>query len=187
MSNSPNQEETQSHLETTEADTPAGATTNGAAEETEEKAMSRLQADLDRFKDLAMRSAADLENLRKRSTREKEETVRYANVTLLEKLVPIVDNFELGLAAAKQEGESSPVYQGLLMVAKQLHDFLAGQGVEPVNAEGTEFDPNLHEAMAQEASESLPEGMVVRQLRKGYKLRDRLLRPATVIVSKGKP
>ena len=70
-------------------------------------------------------------------------------------------------------------------VAQQLNDFLLGTGVEPVAAEGQKFDPNLHEAVAQEASATVAEGFVVRQLRKGYKLRDRLLRPATVVVSKG--
>ncbi len=72
------------------------------------------------------------------------------------------------------------------MVAKQLSDFLTQHGVEPVKAEGEKFDPNLHEAVAQEASESIPEGVIVRQLRKGFKLKDRLLRAAMVMVSKGK-
>jgi molecular chaperone GrpE len=156
------------------------------AEETQDSAMASLQADLDRFKDLALRSAADMDNLRKRTTREKEETIRYANTSLLEKLVPIIDNFELGLAAARQEGEQSPVFQGMQMVARQIQDFLTDQGVTPVDAAGQTFDPNLHEAMSQMPSNNVPEGVVIQQVRKGYKLRDRLLRPAAVIVSKGR-
>jgi molecular chaperone GrpE len=157
------------------------------AEETEDSAMASLQTDLDRFKDLALRTAADLDNLRKRAAREKEDTIRYANTSLLERLVPIIDNFELGLAAARQEGEQSSVFQGLQMVAKQLQDFLTDQGVQPVDAVGQKFDPNLHEAMTQMESADVPEGVVIQQIRKGYKLRDRLLRAAAVIVSKGKP
>ena len=80
---------------------------------------------------------------------------------------------------------SSAILSGMDMVSKQLVDFLASSGVEPVNAEGQPFDPNLHEAVAQEASATVPENVIVRQLRRGYKLRDRLLRPATVVVSKG--
>ncbi|MDQ3623796.1 MAG: nucleotide exchange factor GrpE [Verrucomicrobiota bacterium] len=144
-----------------------------------------VQADLDRFKDLAMRTQADFENFRKRAAREKEDAVKYANATLLERLLPVLDNFELGLEAARQNAQNAPILVGMEMVARQLSDFLAGQGVEPVSAQGESFDPNLHEAVAQEESAGVPEGHVIRQLRKGFKLRDRLLRPATVVVSKG--
>jgi molecular chaperone GrpE len=165
----------------------AGAEPETEAACTGEGAIDQLQTDLDRFKDLAHRSAADLDNLRRRTQREKQETVRYANTALLEKLLPIIDNFELGLSAARNEGGDSPILQGMAMVEKQLKDFLVDHGVEPIDAEGREFDPNLHEAMTQEESGEVPEGVVLRQIRKGYKLRDRLLRAAAVIVSKGKP
>ncbi len=144
-----------------------------------------LQADLDRFRDLAMRSQADFENYKKRSAREKEEAIKYANTSLLEKLVPIIDNFELGLAAAKNEGEESPIYSGMNLVLKQLNDFLIANGLQPVETVGQKFDPNLHEAIAREPSEEFPEGTVIRQARRGYRFKDRLLRPATVVVSSG--
>ena len=153
----------------------------------EESLLTQLQTDLDRFRDLALRSQADFENFRKRAAREKEEAVKYANASFLERLIPILDNFELGLTAARSSAEDSPIIAGMDMVAKQLNDFLVNTGAEPVNGEGQKFDPNLHEAVAQEESEDVEEGMVLRQLRRGYKLRDRLLRPATVVVSKGKP
>ena len=153
---------------------------------TEESLLAQLQSDLDRFRDLALRSQADFENFRKRAAREKEEAVKYANASFLERLIPILDNFDLGLSAARSSAENSPIIAGMDMVAKQLNDFLVSTGAEPVNGEGQKFDPNLHEAVAQEESADVEEGMVVRQLRRGYKLRDRLLRPATVIVSKGK-
>jgi molecular chaperone GrpE len=144
-----------------------------------------LQADLDRFRDLALRSQADFENYKKRSAREKEEAVRYANSALLERLMPIVDNFELGLEAARGEGETSAVFSGMSMVLKQLMDFLTEQGLQPIDATGQKFDPNLHEAIAHEPSEQFPEGVVIRQTRRGYRMKDRLLRPSSVVVSSG--
>lgn len=160
----------------------AAATTE--ADNTDEGAFSQLQADLERFRDLALRSQADFDNFRKRSAREKEDAIKYANGALLERLIPIIDNFELGLAAAGS-AEKSPILAGMAMVAKQLNDFLAESGVTPIDATGQPFDPNLHEAIAHEHNPKVPEGHVIRQVRKGFKLKDRLLRPANVIVSKG--
>jgi molecular chaperone GrpE len=144
-----------------------------------------LQADLDRFRDLALRSQADFENYKKRAAREKEEAIKYANSALLERLIPIVDNFELGLEAARSEGENSPVFSGMSMVLKQLIDFLTEHGLQPIDAAGRKFDPNLHEAIAHEPSDEVPEGVVIRQTRRGYRMKDRLLRPSSVVVSSG--
>src|SRR5438309_9035100 len=99
-----------------------------------EDPMAGLQADLDRFRDLALRSQADFENYKKRSAREKDDAIKYANSSLLERLLPIVDNFELGLAAARGEGEDSPVFSGMSMVLKQLSDFLIENGLRPIDA-----------------------------------------------------
>ena len=163
----------------------ASAVAAGEAERSElEDPTARLQADLDRFRDLALRSQADFENYKKRAAREKEEAIKYANSSLLERLVAIVDNFELGLDAAKGEGEQSPVYSGMTLVLKQLNDFLAENGLQPIEAEGKQFDPNLHEAIAHQASH-LPEGTIIRQTRRGYRFKDRLLRPSQVVVSSG--
>ena len=144
-----------------------------------------LQTDLDRFRDLALRSQADFDNYKKRAAREKAEAIKYANSSLLERLIPIIDNFELGLSAAREEGEGSPIYSGMTMVLKQLTDFLAENGLQPIDAEGQKFDPNLHEAIAHEPSAAVPEGTVIRQTRRGYRLKDRLLRPSSVVVSSG--
>lgn len=146
-----------------------------------------LQADLDRFRDLALRSQADFDNYKKRAAREKEEAIKYANSSLLERLVAIIDNFELGLAAAREEGEKSPIYSGMSMVLKQLTEFLAENGLQPIDAEGAKFDPNLHEAIAHESSDEVAEGRIIRQTRRGYRLKDRLLRPSSVVVSSGPP
>jgi molecular chaperone GrpE len=156
---------------------------NGA--DGEQDPTATMQADLDRFRDLALRSQADFDNYKKRAAREKEEAIKYANSSLLERLIAIVDNFELGLTAARGEGEASPIYSGMNMVLKQLTDFLADNGLQPIAAEGQKFDPNLHEAIAHEPSADVPEGLVIRQTRRGYRLKDRLLRPSSVVVSSG--
>lgn len=139
----------------------------------------------EKFRDLAMRTAADFDNYRKRAAREKEDAIRYANTSLLETLLPVVDNFELGLEAARGTSEGEAILQGLAMVQRQLADFLASVGVQEIVTEGADFDPNLMEAVGHENSDTVPEGTVLRQTRRGYKLRDRLLRPASVFVSKG--
>ena len=149
--------------------------------------LAQLRAELNKYKDIALRSVADLDNYRKRMAREKDEAIRYANASFLERLIPILDNFELGVQAAKAGGGQSAVQDGMMMVFKQLQEFLASCGVETIDATGQHFDPNLHEAIAQEENAEIAEGFVIRQLRKGYRLKDRLIRPANVVVSKGAP
>jgi molecular chaperone GrpE len=163
--------ETGTHFTSAEADSQAAAA-------------EQLQADVEKFKDLALRTQADFENFRKRSLRDKEDAVKSANAALLERLIPVLDNFEFGLQAARAEG-SKGVVIGFEMVSKQLQDFLANSGVEVIDAEGKPFDPNLHDALGQESSDTVAEGLVLRQIRKGYKLKERLIRPANVFVSKG--
>lgn len=175
----------QKHAAQADAGTDAAEKPEMTSAEAEEAALAQLQGDLERFRDLALRSQADFDNFRKRAAREKEDAVKYANSSILERLIPIIDNFELGLGAARTGNDASSILSGMDMVAKQLTDFLADCGVQPVEAVGQKFDPHLHEAIAQEASAEVKEGHVVRQLRKGYKLKDRLLRPANVVVSKG--
>lgn len=149
--------------------------------------MAELQAEVEKWKDHALRSAAELDNFRKRSARDMQEARAYANADLLRALLPILDNFEMGLEAAKVENEKSMIYMGMSMVSRQLNDYLRDMGAEEVPAEGKTFDPNLHEAVSQEASTEIAEGTVLRVLRRGFKLKDRLLRAATVIVSSGAP
>ena len=157
-----------------------------------EEEISTLKNQVEQYRDQALRAAADLENYRKRMIREKEEVVRYANSSLLEKLLPIMDNFELGLNAARLTAEANPdaqaaeIINGFSMVQRQLHDFLKDHGMESIDAIGHVFDPKIHEALGHHIDDSLPEGQVVSQSRRGYRLAGRLLRPASVIVSKGK-
>jgi len=162
---------------------PEGPAADGAGPEAEEP------GELERWKEIAARSQAELDNYRKRMAREKSEAIQYANRGLLEQLLPILDNFEMGLRAAEQQadGAGSMILQGMGMVHKQIGDFLEEQGVQTVPSDGQAFDPNLHEAVKQEPHASVPEGVVVATLRRGYRMRDRLLRAATVVVSAGPP
>jgi molecular chaperone GrpE len=167
------------------AATAADPSTSDTQSAEEDDPMGGLQADLDRFRDLAMRTQADFENYKKRCAREKEDAVKYANTSLLDRLLPIVDNFELGLSAARGEGEQSPIYSGMNLVLKQINDFLTDNGLQTIETIGQKFDPNLHDALAHEPSDSVPENHIIRQTRRGYRFKDRLLRPSSVVVSSG--
>jgi molecular chaperone GrpE len=175
------------NAETTSASNEKSSEARSGQTENPEDQLTQLKAELSKYKDVALRSVADLDNYRKRMAREKDDAIRYANSNFLERLIPILDNFELGLQAAKTGGSQSAVQDGMVMVFKQLQDFLASCGVETIDATGQHFDPNVHEAIAQEQNAEIAEGFVVRQLRKGYRLKDRLIRPANVVVSKGAP
>jgi molecular chaperone GrpE len=140
-----------------------------------------LEAEAAKWKEISLRTAAEMENLRKRTAREREDAIRYANQRLLEELLPVIDNFEMGMHAAAQDTKSM-IYIGMDMVRRQLNEFLTSQGVEEIPTNGN-FDPNLHDAVAQEECAAGEEGRVLKVTRRGFKLRDRLLRPASVVVS----
>ena len=155
-------------------------TPNGVAD-----ASAALQADLAQWKNMALRARADLDNFRKRMAQEMAEARRFANANLLEELLPVLDNFQFGLQAAENDEGAKNIVVGLNMVAGQLQNFLRDQGVEEVPAVGLAFDPNVHEAVSQQESAEVTEGHIISQARRGFRLRDRLLRPASVIVSTG--
>jgi molecular chaperone GrpE len=133
-----------------------------------------------------LRTTADFDNFRKRAAREKQEAIKYANEGLLQKLVLVLDNFDMALAAAQKTGSDAgqSLQAGVGMIYQQFKNVLTEGGLEEVNAVGQPFDPNFHEALSQQERSDVPEGQVVEQMRKGYKLRDRLLRPASVVVAK---
>jgi len=134
----------------------------------------------DRFLHLA----ADFENYKKRAARERHEAVTFANEALLKKLIPTLDAFEMALAAATPDPASQSLRAGLVMVSNRLKSTLAEAGLEEIDATGQMFDHARHEAVSQQETSEVPEGRVVQQIRKGYKFRNRLLRPAGVIVAK---
>jgi len=137
------------------------------------------------WKDIAARNQAELDNYRKRMARDKTDAIKFANGGLLCELLSVIDSFQMGLDAAKLEDSESIITKGMEMVQKQLEEFLSTQGATEISAIGQPFDPNIHEAISQEANSDTPEGNIITQIRKGYKLHDRLLRAANVIVSKG--
>ena len=139
--------------------------------------------DIEKWKDLAYRSQAELDNFRKRATREGQETRAYANGELLRSILPILDNFEMGLNAARAESEKSMIFMGMQMVHRQFQEFLKDFGVQEIESLGKAFDPNLHEAVSQEVTTEHAEGTIIRVTRPGYRLKERLLRPTSVIVA----
>jgi len=153
------------------------------AEEEELSEVEQLARDVAKWKETAVRTAADLENYRKRMAREKTEAIKFGNQRLLGELLPVLDNFNMGMMAAEQD-QGSMIYMGMQMVQKQIEDFLSNQGVTVVECKaGDMFDPNLHEAMSQEQSDEIEEGKIIRVMRRGYRIGDRLLRAANVVVS----
>lgn len=150
--------------------------------ETEVEVPLTPEAEALKWKEAAIRTAADLDNYRKRMARERAEDLRFARAGLIEELLPVFDNFSMGLQMAEQDQESM-IYKGMAMVKGQMEDFLSSQGVKEVAAVGV-FDPNFHEAVAEEVKEGAEAGEILFVKRKGYMLHDRLLRAAAVIVAK---
>ena len=133
-----------------------------------------------------LRTTADFENFKKRAAREKTESAQYATASLLTKILPALDNFEMALAAAQsaKDDKLASLQSGVTMIQQQLKGILAEAGLEEIDATGKPFDPTFHEAVSQQESSTVAEDHVLQQLRKGYKFKDRLLRAATVIVAK---
>ena len=146
--------------------------------------IAELEKQLAEMKDRLLRVQAEADNARKRIMREKEEAVRYAAETFLERLLPVLDNFEMGMQAAQTATDGRAIAQGFEMVLAQFQQVLREVGVEVVESVGQPFDPHRHEALGHHETTEHPEGHIVTQMRKGYKWKDRLLRPASVFIAK---
>lgn len=151
----------------------------------------QLESELEKWKrqaeehyEMFLRARADLENYRRRARRELEETARYAASPLAEALLPVLDNMERALAAGKDSGGGEAFYQGVEMVYRQLLQVLTEAGLSPIEAVGKPFDPRLHNAVMQTESDEYESGTVVEELQRGYRFKDRVLRPTMVKVSK---
>jgi molecular chaperone GrpE len=149
-------------------------------EEKLQAAEKRAQENHERF----LRAAAELDNFRKRKEREVSDLRKYANQMLLRELLGVVDNLERALAASLENSEPEGLREGVEMTLKELLKIFDQFKVTPIESHEQPFDPNHHEAVMQEPSDAFPPNTVVRELQKGYMLRDRLLRPAMVVVSK---
>jgi molecular chaperone GrpE len=162
---------------------PAEASSLSAQQLTELRAKA---AKADEYWERLLRQTADFDNYKKRNARERQDAIKFANVALLEKLVLVLDNFEMGLAATNTSSDVgvTALQKGITMIISQFKGVLAEAGLEEIEATGKPFDPNLHEAVSQQESAEVPEGQVLQQVRKGYRLKERLIRPASVIVAK---
>ena len=136
--------------------------------------------------DRLLRTTADFENFKKRAARERQDAARLANEGILLKLLPVLENLEMAISAAKAapEGAAKQLQTGVEMIGQQLRAVLTEAGVEEVDAAGKLFDPTLHEAISQLPSAEVAEGQVLHQIRKGYRWQGRLLRPASVVVAR---
>ncbi|VVM05025.1 nucleotide exchange factor GrpE [Methylacidimicrobium tartarophylax] len=140
--------------------------------------------DADELRDRLLRTLAEWENARKRMAKEKEDAIRLANTSLLHALLPVVDNFLLGMEAAKNATDGQSIAKGMEMVLSQFQSLLREEGVERIDAVGKLFDPHQHEAAGFVDTEEFEEGIVATQQRCGYLYKGRLLRPALVYVSR---
>ena len=144
--------------------------------------MDEARAEIGDLSERLLRLQADFENFRKRAQREKDEARQFANQSLIEKQLPILDNFEMALAAVK---DADPALRdGVQMIYDQLLGILRDSGVETIDATGEDFDPNLHEAISQQETTEAEPGTVVEQVQRGYRRHERLVRPARVVVAK---
>ena len=150
----------------------------------EEQLVAAKKAAADNY-DHYLRAVADLENYRRRVTREKDELRQHAAVNLLQHLLPVLDTLQLSLAAARQQTDAKTITDGVAMVLEQFRGVLSRHGLKEVNPVGQKFDPHLHESLSHQPSSEVPEEHVLQVVRTGYTLHGRLLRAASVILSSG--
>lgn len=158
---------------------------DGNSNESEVLLDEELKKKEDELKELStqfIRLQADFENFRKRTEKERKDIVNFALEDFICTLLPIVDNFEIAMKVEKKENES--FYEGIELIKKQLKNVLEASGLKEIESLGKEFDPNLHHAVFMEESEEYDAGKVVEVIQKGYKLKDKVIRPAMVKVAK---
>jgi len=169
----------------TEAQTgaPTGETQTDAAQDlSPEERLTKAEEDSQRYLDNWRRAEADLQNLRRRSEQQRADTSRYASTSLVLNLLPIVDDFERAFGSLDEHVAGMTWFDGVHLIYRKLIALLESAGVQPIKAEGETFDPSVHEAVAHADGE---ENKVISEVQRGYKLHDRVLRPAMVVVGKG--
>lgn len=152
---------------------------------TADQEMARMQQELEEANDMMLRLAAEMDNYKKRTAKERESLIKYAGQNIIQELLPILDNFERAIESANKSKDFSSFLEGVEMIYRQMSEALERKGIIRIDAVGKCFDPNIHEAVMQVASEEHPENIVVEELQKGYMLHDRVIRPSMVAVSKG--
>jgi len=174
------------HPEQSEGSSEAPASEKAAEQPAAPSAEEVLKQQLAESNDRFVRLMAEFENFRRRNAKEQLELIETANGKLLEKLSEVQDNFERAFAAENKAKDLEAFEKGMQMIYNQFAKVLTDAGLEQIDPTGKEFDPNLHEALMQQPSETIPEGHVVTVFQKGYKLKNKILKTAKVIVSSGK-
>ena len=189
MSNTTNEKETKEELEQQFTATEEVVDTEQAEEveeavvdETEQK-IAELTAKLQEEENRYLRLRADYDNMLRRNKLDREAAEKYRAQSLLNDLLPVLDNLERALQVQVTSEDAVSLYKGVEMVQRQFLDATAREGLEQIAAEGEAFDPNVHQAVMQEQDAEKESGTVLRELQKGYKLKDRVLRPAMVSVN----
>lgn len=148
-----------------------------------QESLQAAQAESKKNYDLYLRAVAEMENLRKRNQREREEYIKFASLPLIKPLLTVIDDLDRALALASPEQDYSGLHKGIEMVCQRLKEIVVSAGVEPVEALGQDFDPQYHQPLAVEASAEHPENTVIEELQKGYVMHGRVIRPSLVKVS----
>lgn len=178
-------------VEEQEETTEAAAEEKESAEEVPEKKSKffkkdkkdKKDAEIEELKDRLVRQMAEFDNYRKRTDKEKKQNYEIGASDFILKILPVVDNFERGLGAMTDADKESSFAQGIEMIYKQLTKVLEDEGVTVIEAQGKEFDPMLHNAVMQQPSEEYESGIVIQELQKGYKYKDKVLRHSMVMVA----
>ena len=169
---------------TVEAQAPDGNGEQAPAADELKARIARLEKESAEHRDNWLRATADYKNFKRRADQERSELIRSASAGVVLKLLPVVDDMERAISSVPPEVTATPWYEGIKLIAQKLQTVLESEGVTPIEALGKDFDPNMHEAIIYEAAGSGQEGKVVAELQKGYKLRDKVLRPTMVKVGK---
>lgn len=153
------------------------------AEAAENPLVTELTKQVEESQQRFLRAQADFDNFRRRTTKEKEELAQYASMKLITQLLPVVDNFDRAVEAAKNGGDIESFLKGVDMIYRQFSQVLEQEGLKPMTTVGEAFNPDFHQAIMQVESDEYEEGIVVEEVQKGYVLKEKVLRPAMVKVS----
>ncbi len=149
------------------------------------EASEALKQRIATLEDSLLRAKADYQNLQRRNMSERAEAILYANADLMKSLLPVVEGLQRAIESAKSSDNLKSVFEGVRLVHEDLMKSLGGHGLETIDAKGKKFDPHVHEALMMQPTKDVADGTVIEEVGRGYQLRDRVLRPAKVIVAKG--
>ena len=187
--NPTHEDDSESRMEDENGNTTNTDTENSKEETAQENLSKKIQDTYSKNEDWQnkyVRVLADLENLKRRQIKEREDAVQRTRSQIFSDLLPILDAFQMGMQEVEKEESTNNIFVGISMAYKQMENVLSEYGLEIINPVNSEFDPKMHEALSYQISDDVDEGIVLQTVRTGYKLRDKLLRPAAVIISQGK-